>query len=116
VRDGRPLWCVAMNDPFSQWRARRKKLEAQARRILGVKEGACLEDLKKAYREQARITHPDTNPDDTQSHEKFINVKAAFLVLAKGKEEELADAPEMAEMIEEMSQEEYMSWWVRKWG
>lgn len=107
---------VDMNDPFSQWRARRKKLEAQARKILGVKENASLDELKKAYREHARVTHPDANPNDTRSHEKFINVKAAFLVLAKGKEEQLADTPEMAEVIEEMSQDEYMSWWVKKWG
>jgi len=119
--NGRPFWYAAMNDPFSQWRARRKKMEAQARRILGVKDGASLDELKKAYRGLARITHPDANPgggdhDGASSHQRFINVKAAFMALAKGKDEPLDDSAEADEAVERMDSQEYMAWWVRKWG
>ncbi|MDH5478756.1 MAG: DnaJ domain-containing protein [Nitrospinota bacterium] len=105
-----------MDDPFSQWRTRRKELETLARKILGVQEGASLDELKAAYRQHAKATHPDTNPEDADSHEKFLNVKAAFLVLAKGKEEVLHDISQLPEPAEMMDPEEYLRWWVKKWG
>ena len=105
-----------MDDPFSKWRARRKTLEARARRILGVKEGASLGELKKAWRQMARAAHPDINQGSPYSHQRFINVKSAYLVLAKGLDEPLEDIEGAADPLETLNQEEYMNWWIKKWG
>jgi len=104
-----------MSDPFSDWRARRIAMETLARRILGVAEGASLAELKKAYRRMARQTHPDINPDGEKSEAKFLNVKSAYQVLARGKEELLVE-PELFEKLEGMDPEQYMNWWKDRWG
>ncbi|MDP1707570.1 MAG: molecular chaperone DnaJ [Gammaproteobacteria bacterium] len=49
--------------------------------ILGVARNASEDDLKKAYRKLAMKYHPDRNPDDAQSEEKFKEAKEAYEVL-----------------------------------
>lgn len=59
--------------------------------ILGVKKGAGAEDLKRAYRKLARKYHPDLNPGNKKSEEKFKEISEAYAVLgdpAKKKEYE----------------------------
>ncbi len=41
-------------------------------RLLGLKAGATLEEVKQSYRILARKYHPDANPGDSRSHDKFI--------------------------------------------
>jgi molecular chaperone DnaJ len=49
---------------------------------LGVKKGASQEEIKKAYRKLAAKYHPDRNPGDATSEEKFKEVQNAYDTLA----------------------------------
>lgn len=45
--------------------------------LLGVKRDASAEDIRKAYRRLARKLHPDLNPGDRASEERFKEISAA---------------------------------------
>jgi molecular chaperone DnaJ len=49
---------------------------------LGVNRDASEEDIKKAYRKLAMKHHPDRNPEDKASEEKFKEAKEAYEVLS----------------------------------
>jgi molecular chaperone DnaJ len=49
--------------------------------VLGVPKNASKEDLKKAYRKLAMQYHPDRNPDDKESEEKFKEAAEAYEIL-----------------------------------
>ena len=46
--------------------------------ILGVSKGATNSEIKKAYRKKAIEFHPDKNPGDSSSEEKFKNAAEAY--------------------------------------
>ncbi len=50
--------------------------------ILGVAKNASEADIKKAYRRAAQKHHPDRNPDDKESEEKFKEAKEAYEILS----------------------------------
>jgi molecular chaperone DnaJ len=50
--------------------------------VLGVDKKASADDIKKAYRKLARQYHPDRNPDDAKSEERFKEVSEAYDVLS----------------------------------
>ncbi|MFZ4676038.1 MAG: DnaJ domain-containing protein [Nodosilinea sp.] len=50
-------------------------------RILGLRTGASFGDVKLAYRNLARLYHPDVNPGDQLAKEKFIQVTQAYQAL-----------------------------------
>jgi len=50
--------------------------------ILGVARNATHEDIVKAYRQKAIQHHPDKNPDDPESPEKFKRCAEAFETLS----------------------------------
>jgi len=50
--------------------------------ILGVAKTATAEEIKKAYRKLARTLHPDLNPGNKQSEEKFKEASAAYDLLS----------------------------------
>jgi molecular chaperone DnaJ len=50
--------------------------------ILGVAKSATKEEIKKAYRKQAIKYHPDKNPGDKSSEEKFKEAAEAYEVLS----------------------------------
>jgi molecular chaperone DnaJ len=49
--------------------------------VLGVSKDASAEEIKKAYRKQALKYHPDKNPGDKESEEKFKEAAEAYEVL-----------------------------------
>jgi molecular chaperone DnaJ len=49
---------------------------------LGVSRQASAEEIKRAYRRKARELHPDANPDDTATAERFKEVARAYQVLS----------------------------------
>ena len=52
---------------------------------LGVNRDATDEDIKKSYRKLAMKFHPDRNPDNKESEEKFKEAKEAYEVLSDAK-------------------------------
>jgi molecular chaperone DnaJ len=50
--------------------------------VLGVERNATEADIKKAYRRLAMKYHPDRNPNDKQSEEKFKEVQESYNVLS----------------------------------
>lgn len=51
-------------------------------KILGVDKNATQDDIKKAYRKQARKLHPDLNPDDKEAERQFKELNQANEVLS----------------------------------
>jgi molecular chaperone DnaJ len=60
-------------------------------KALGVARGASPDEIKKAYRRLARRYHPDVNPGDQESEERFKQISAAFDVLSDPKKREIYD-------------------------
>jgi curved DNA-binding protein len=50
--------------------------------ILGVPRDATSEDIKLSYRKMARRYHPDLNPGDLESEERFKDLGEAYEVLS----------------------------------
>src|SRR5919199_5676780 len=50
-------------------------------KALGVSKDASADDIKKAYRKLARRYHPDRNPGDEKSEERFKEISEAYDVL-----------------------------------
>ena len=49
---------------------------------LGLTRGADEKAIRQAYRKLARQHHPDVNPDDSSSEEKFKAINEAYSVLS----------------------------------
>lgn len=58
---------------------------------LGVAKTASAAEIKKAYRKLARKLHPDVNPGDKKSEERFKEMSGAFEVLGDPKRRALFD-------------------------
>jgi len=58
---------------------------------LGVPRKATADDIRKAYRKLARKHHPDLNPGDKSSEERFKNVQEAYDILSDPKKRQMYD-------------------------
>src|ERR1700722_16361490 len=58
---------------------------------LGVKKTATSEEIRKAFRKLARKHHPDVNPGDKKSEEKFKEISEANDVLSDDKKRKIYD-------------------------
>ena len=58
---------------------------------LGVAKSASADDVRKAYRKLARKYHPDLNPADKSSEERFKNVQEAYDILGDPKKRQMYD-------------------------
>ena len=59
--------------------------------VLSVSKSASAAEVKKAYRKLAKELHPDVNPGNKKSEEKFKEVGAAFEILGDEKKRKLYD-------------------------
>jgi molecular chaperone DnaJ len=59
--------------------------------ILGVSRNAKEAEIKKAYRRMARKNHPDVNPGDKTSEERFKRIQEAYDVLSDSKKRAVYD-------------------------
>src|SRR5713101_5959057 len=59
--------------------------------LLGVPRKAPLKEIRQAYRKLARKYHPDLNPGDKSSEEKFKQVQEAYDVLSDAKKRQMYD-------------------------
>lgn len=58
---------------------------------LGVKREASTDDIRKAYRRLARKHHPDLNPGDKASEDRFKEVQEAYDILSDSKKRKMYD-------------------------
>lgn len=49
--------------------------------ILGLREGAGMDEIKRAYRKKAKEFHPDLHPDDPMANEKMQQINEAYDML-----------------------------------
>ena len=60
-------------------------------KILGITKNASKEEIKRAFRKMARKYHPDVNPDESKSGEKFKEINEANSILSDDKKREMYD-------------------------
>ena len=59
--------------------------------ILGIKKTATSDEIRKAFRKLARKYHPDVNPNDKKSEEKFKEISEANDILSDDKKRKIYD-------------------------
>jgi len=59
--------------------------------VLGIQKGATADEIKKAYKKQAKKYHPDMNPGDKAAEEKFKEVNEAYAVLSDEEKKNMYD-------------------------
>ena len=60
-------------------------------KILGINKGASKEEIKRAFRKMARKYHPDVNPDEPKSGDKFKEINEAYTILSDDKKRDMYD-------------------------
>ena len=65
--------------------------------VLGVDKGASDEEIRKAYRKLAKSLHPDLNPGDKETEDRFKKVSAAFAIIGDPEKRAAYDRGEIDE-------------------
>jgi len=68
-----------------------KNLAKDYYKILGLQKSASKEEIKRAFRKLARKYHPDVNPDEAKSGDKFKEINEAYGLLSDDKKREMYD-------------------------
>ena len=63
--------------------------------VLGVGKSASEDDIKKAFRKQAKILHPDRNTTDPKAKDKFAELNSAYEILGDEKKRRQFDQGEI---------------------
>lgn len=74
--------------------------------VLGVKKGASIDEIKRAYRKLAVKYHPDKNPGDKLAEERFKEINEAYAVLSDPKKKEQFDQFGSTNFHQKFSQED----------
>ncbi|HJV34824.1 J domain-containing protein [Geomonas sp.] len=74
--------------------------------VLGLKKGASVEEIKRAYRKLAVKYHPDKNPGDKQAEDRFKEINEAYAVLSDPKKKEQYDQFGSTNFHQRFSQED----------
>ena len=72
------------DDRFQTDLEKRRRMEDEARCLLGVGRDASGDELKRAWRAKCLEYHPDRNPDDPDAASKLIAVNCAYRFLQDG--------------------------------
>src|SRR6202165_2709419 len=59
--------------------------------LLGVSRDAKADEIRKSYRKLARKHHPDLNPGDKASEDRFKKVQEAYDILSDSKKKQMYD-------------------------
>ena len=68
-----------------------KNLAKDYYKILSLQKNASKEEIKRAFRKLARKYHPDVNPNESKSGEKFKEINEAYGILSDDKKREMYD-------------------------
>ncbi len=60
---------------------------AEAYRVLGLRPGALPEEVRRAYRKQAMLNHPDRNPGDAAAETRFRETLEAYHAILRSIEQ-----------------------------
>lgn len=85
----------------------------QCYQLFNLKPGASAGQIKAAYRQLARIMHPDANPTDDYAHNRFITLNQAYellLAVANGNYQPPPPAPVAAPTPPLSQQDATLKW------
>lgn len=74
---------------------------------LGLSKTATADDIKKAYRKLVRTSHPDLNPDDADTEERFKAISTAYDILKDTETRARFDAGEIDGLGAEQAPRQY---------
>ncbi len=72
-------------------------------KVLGVSKNASADEIKKAYRKQAKQYHPDLNPGNKEAEQKFKDISQAYDILADADKRKKYDAGQIDETGQEQA-------------
>lgn len=74
--------------------------------VLGLKKGATVDEIKRAYRKLAVKYHPDKNPGNKEAEERFKEINEAYAVLSDPQKKEQFDQFGSTNFHQRFSQED----------
>ena len=66
-------------------------------KVLGVKRGASSDEIKRAFRQKAKASHPDHHPGSSKNEERFKDLSESYEVLSDDEKRQRYDRLTKAE-------------------